>query len=277
MMRWLKILSLFIAVIICPDAVFAQDTPDTSYNTTSEVVEEQSSDENATTTTTPSYVEPVIPNTDQPTDKEWNDLVADKAFSYKDLQELPPKKREEEKKRQAEAGRKSLKEPWIIRILINFFEFLSSTTGLVIMGIIVAGVVVFIAYRLISGEGKLFARDARQMKKNDGEVNEEDLLGSNWETKFQEAIRTNDIRMAIRYSYMLVLQMLQTRELISYRQDKTNIEYLRELEQGELSTYFRQMMRQYEFTWYGNYLPTPAAFQNYIQTYDSLKIKLSNR
>ena len=91
----------------------------------------------------------------------------------------------------------------------------------------------------------------------------------------QEAIDDKDALLVIRYSFMQILQLMQQRELISYRNDKTNYEYYSELKDLQLRPSFRFLSRQYEYAWYGHYQLSPATYDEYMQTFNSLKNRLA--
>lgn len=211
---------------------------------------------------------PVVYNSQQPTGAQWHKIVNDKDFWYKDKTEYTPKP---PRKAPEKADLSWLE--WIV----GFFRFFTTVLGKIILLTLLVAIVGYVLYRIISGEGNgLFGKNSKKLAEPDeAHVSEEDLLTNNWENQLQKALDSGDQRLAIRYSYMLVLQMLQHRNLISYRQDKTNIEYYRELADGETKNTFRQMMRQYEYTWYGNYLPSAPAFDEYFGVFKYLKNKLN--
>ena len=103
------------------------------------------------------------------------------------------------------------------------------------------------------------------------EPGEEDLYGSNWEALLQKTMRNNDTRMSVRYYYMWLLQLLQESQLIQYRTDKTNHEYYMELKEDSCRQPFRQLSRQYEYAWYGNYPLSSDAFRDYINLFNNLR------
>ena len=110
--------------------------------------------------------------------------------------------------------------------------------------------------------------------KEDAPQEEEDITNTNWEALLQKASANNDLRLAVRYSYMWLLQLLQEHELIKYRGDKTNYEYYSELAGTNYKQSFKQLSRQYEYTWYGNFLPSDTAYQQYLSLFGNLKTQL---
>ena len=202
--------------------------------------------------------------TAEPLASHWDSLTRQPAFSYKDKKEYIVK------------PQKPKEDPFIIRLLLGIIGFFASTLGhLMLWGslLLIAG---FLIYRLVRGEGKrLFGNKGESFAEEETTViDEDDLEHSNWEERFTQALQSGDKRKAIRYSYMQLLQLLQHRDLIRYRQDKTNTAYYRELSGHEAAYPFRVLSRQYEYAWYGNYLPTQAAFDAYLQTFNTLKNKL---
>lgn len=257
-----KYIFLFLfAVASCIPAI-AQEADTTAYeaDTVAEGVTE------ASLPSTSTYEAPVDYNTQEPSDDQWKKVTTDKDFYYRDEVEYV---KPEPQKDHEPSG--------LLLAIARFFAFFATTAGHVILFIMLALFIGFIVYRIISGEGKgLFSRDSKKLvEEAPDEISEEDLLTNNWETRLQQAIQQNNQRLIIRYSYMLVLQLLQHRNMISYRQDKTNIEYFRELPEGDSQQAFRLVMRQYEYTWYGNYLPDAGAFDAYMETFKTLKAKLS--
>lgn len=207
-------------------------------------------------------------NTNHPSDATWDQLTTGKDFDYKDKVEFapPPEKN-------------SAEVPGWLKMVASILRFFTTTAGHVLLWSLLILIVGYIIYRIVSGEGKrLFSRSDKNRNTDTGTASADDyLLTDNWETKLQQALDNNDHRLAIRNSYMLILQLLQHQNQIRYRQDKTNMEYYRELTDPDTRQSFRQMMQQYEYTWYGNYLPAQQAFEAYLRTFNTLKNKLSRQ
>ncbi len=83
-------------------------------------------------------------------------------------------------------------------------------------------------------------------------------------------MQANEARLAIRYSYMLLLQLLQQKGQIQYRPDKTNYEYYHELNETYKKD-FRILTRQYEYAWYGNFEVAEDSYRRYMDTFNHLK------
>jgi len=69
---------------------------------------------------------------------------------------------------------------------------------------------------------------------------------------YEEAIRNEDYRSAIRMQFLYVMQILSLKELIVWKPEKTNRDYNREIDDIEIKNEFRQLASYFERIWYGN-------------------------
>ncbi len=199
---------------------------------------------------------------------DWHKLTGDKALNYKnDIEALqkPPVPQD----------------PGAFqKFITNIIRFFSGPIGTIIVWTLVIGIIAYIVYRVfLSSDSFLFSKKAKKLKNEEpASVEPEDISTTNWDALLRNAVNHNDLRLAVRYSYMWTLQMLQKKELISYRIDKTNFEYYRELsaakQHTELSKVFRQLSRQYEYTWYGHFDLSDARYNEYIDLFNHLKKQL---
>lgn len=192
---------------------------------------------------------------------EWNEISNDPEFHYRDSLEYKHDKKVE---------KKPLPNPFL-----RFFEWLASGTGQFVAWGLLILIVLYAVYRIIAGERSgIFGRKNKTMGTAENELVVEDINETNWEKQLQKAATEGDLRLALRDGYMLLLQMLQHNELIHYRNDKTNYEYYSELTDTPYKNPFRQISRQYEYTWYGNFPISQEAYDEYIQLLYSLKKQL---
>lgn len=68
-----------------------------------------------------------------------------------------------------------------------------------------------------------------------------------------DAERESQFNLATRYWYLKTLKNLKDVELIQYSPDKTNQEYVYELSDVPLRESFRELTRNYEYVWYGEF------------------------
>lgn len=67
------------------------------------------------------------------------------------------------------------------------------------------------------------------------------------------AVSEENYRLATRYQYVLLLQQLSNKELIVWEQQKTNEDYIQEVNTKNIHTEFEEITRFYDFVWYGNF------------------------
>jgi hypothetical protein len=200
-----------------------------------------------------------------PTEAQWQQLQHDDAFGYAGEKELKEKPKEKPAENNALAD-----------ALGAIAAFFASTMGLVILFTGLFLVVAYAVFRIFIGEKSfVFGKKKKQIAEDIPVQTEEELLDTDWEQRLRAAYEKADLRMAIRYAYMWLLQLMQERSLIAYRNDKTNNDYYHELAETQHKQAFRQLTRQYEFTWYGQYPVSNADYQAYMQLFDSIKTRLN--
>lgn len=201
-------------------------------------------------------------NSHTPTAAEWQSVTAGKDFNYRNDTEEGIQQKEPNNNPNIFA-----------KALDAIIRFLASTAGQYIIWTLVVVTVLYGVYRLVIGNGSfLFGKNSKKLSgTEEPESQEEELMGVNWESRLQQAIASGDFRLAVRYSYMYLLKMMQERQLIDYRNDKTNYEYAHELENTKYKQPFRKLTRQYEYAWYGQYPLSQASFTEYLNEFQDLK------
>jgi hypothetical protein len=193
---------------------------------------------------------------------EWNEITNDREFYYRDSVEYKPKP--------------------IVKRELSFFErfliWLGSGVGQVIAWGLLILVVGYAVYRIVIGErGGIFARKSKRESIDTAGGRDEDINETNWEQLLQKAAKDGDLRLAVRYSYMWLLQVLQHSQLIEYRNGKTNYEYYSELADSPYKAAFRQLSRQYEYTWYGGFAISQESYDEYIKQFYQLQKQLDRQ
>ena len=191
----------------------------------------------------------------------WQQLTNDKAFAYRHDVE----KAQQQKIEQDNAFLK------FINAIIRFF---TNGGGYILLWLLAAALLIWILYKVfISKDVFLFSRKQKVFAGEASATDTEDI-NSDWALLAQQASAGNDLRLAVRYNYMWLLQLLQKQELIQYRSDKTNFEYAAELAGTAYRQPFSKLSRQYEYTWYGHYVPSEEAYNQYTAMLYDLKTTL---
>lgn len=102
---------------------------------------------------------------------------------------------------------------------------------------------------------------SNQITAFDLEKIEAHLQETNVDSFLQQAIKNQNYPLAIRLFYLDILKKMAAKELIKWKKDKTNQEYIHELEQNELLVPFKKITRIFERVWYGNTLITASDFE----------------
>jgi hypothetical protein len=80
---------------------------------------------------------------------------------------------------------------------------------------------------------------------------EQSLLKSDIEKMLESALKMQDYKLACRCLYLDVLQRMMQQNMIVYRKDKTNMDYLREISGTQAMQAFRALTISFESVWYG--------------------------
>ena len=119
--------------------------------------------------------------------------------------------------------------------------------------IIIAGLVIFVIwlfYRMNPGARLLKSKEQPEVFYTE---EEEIIKSKNISELIQKALEAKNYRLAIRYYYLLVLKKLSKAEIIHYEFDKTNREYVSEIDSEEISNRFSTVTNIYDYIWYGNF------------------------
>jgi Domain of unknown function (DUF4129) len=89
-----------------------------------------------------------------------------------------------------------------------------------------------------------------------------------FDAKIAAAIQQQQYKEALRWLYLRSLQRLAAKNLIQWKRDKTNRDYLKELEQTPLYPDFKHLTYYFDYAHYGNMPVTAADFAVIQQAFD---------
>ncbi len=90
----------------------------------------------------------------------------------------------------------------------------------------------------------------------------------------KNAVLDKNYRLAIRYYYLLILQLLSEKELIDWQQQKTNDDYMAELSESGLLNEFGKATLLYDYVWYGEFEIDQERYKKAEVVFKSLKSSL---
>lgn len=114
--------------------------------------------------------------------------------------------------------------------------------------------VLFLIYILLNeGSGNWFHKNRNTSLKDHQTFNVETADPNDFKQLISKAESNNDYRLAIRYYYLLVLKSLSLKNIIEIEDDKTNVDYLNEIQNSTLNSAFSKILYVYNYTWYGEF------------------------
>lgn len=81
----------------------------------------------------------------------------------------------------------------------------------------------------------------------------ENIHTIDFDGELQKAIQTGNYRLAVRLLYLDCLKKLSDYQLIDWQPAKTNANYINELSNTPIKDEFRQLTKQFEYVWYGDF------------------------
>ena len=179
---------------------------------------------------------------------DWNKVMGEVDYS----ENLKKKKKKIEKEQEVDEEDSSFNWAW--------WDGLSNFVKIICI-VILVGVVSFIIYRLTLLEPNRSFKSDRSLEDRLEDA-EEELEESELERLLKEAIVHKEYKMAIRIYFLLMLQKLSDKNLISYKKEKTNFLYLLEMKSREEYSNFRKLTHVFEYSWYGEVELNESIFQN---------------
>ena len=135
------------------------------------------------------------------------------------------------------------------------FGFFQEYLGYII---ILAAVIIVI---LVLNKSKLsgFFYNRKEEKFSGFKEISEDINEIDFDTSISEAVARKDYRIAVRLYYLKTLKLLADKNLIDWKTNKTNNNYLKELKEIRLKKPFEEITSLFEWVWYGE-LPVEESF-----------------
>ena len=128
--------------------------------------------------------------------------------------------------------------------------------------VIIAGFAAFL-YIYLSGSsiGLFRKRNVKVTTAQEDDVLTEDIFAINYQKEIDKAAAQGNHRLAIRLLFLRLLKNMTERNIIRYKQDKTNLDYLLELQSTTYYQPFFRITRNYEYSWYGKFPVSEEAYK----------------
>jgi hypothetical protein len=121
----------------------------------------------------------------------------------------------------------------------------------------------------------IFAKRQKRIgnEKSETEITE-DIFSIDYNREIEKAIQAQDYRLAIRLMFLRLLRNLSHRNLIQYRQGRTNLEYLVQLFSTTYYNDFFRLTRDYEYAWYGKFDVSADAFKTIKNDFENFDLQI---
>lgn len=127
---------------------------------------------------------------------------------------------------------------------------------------------------LASLDIRLFRKPPRVIAESDGEPSLKDLFTINYKEELKKALSEGNYRLAVRLLYLQLLKEMAQRDVVKYKPELTNAQYVTQLYGTAYYKDFFHITRYFDYSWYGQF---PVDEKTYVQIkaeMDNLKNRL---
>lgn len=89
------------------------------------------------------------------------------------------------------------------------------------------------------------------------------------------ALTDQDYRLAIRYQFLITLQQLSKKDLITWNFEKTNSDYLSEIKIKSIQQGFNKVVYLYDYIWYGEQTINDINYKKYSKDFESINKQIN--
>ncbi len=158
---------------------------------------------------------------------------------------------------------------WLASVFNNIFNFTDSKVSIhfveVMLKIIAFLIVIFVIYlitkSILNKEGQWIFGKNSDKKIIDYSDIEKNIHIVDFKKLVQTTIQNGENRLCIRYYYLWVLKSMATKNIIEWDIEKTNSDYLYEINNQELKNSFSYLSYLYNYIWYGEFDLDEATFE----------------
>jgi len=119
---------------------------------------------------------------------------------------------------------------------------------------IIGGFVTFIIIFLANSNAGLFRRKNTAIQSDEEmELITDNIFEINYQKEIDKAVSNGNYNFAVRLMFLRVLRNLTDKKIIQYTPDRTNFDYLLQLQPTDYYKDFFKLTRNYEYSWYGHF------------------------
>ena len=145
-----------------------------------------------------------------------------------------------------------------------------NTQLFVIIMIIALGLIIFFLLRsnIVATRGPSAQAEGEQPES-------ENIFDINYRKELEKAIANKNYRLAVRLMFLRQLKILSEKNIIQYKQERTNFDYLMQMHSSSYYRDFFRLTRNYEYVWYGKFELQPETFNVIKSEFENFDSKLS--
>lgn len=134
--------------------------------------------------------------------------------------------------------------------------------------IIVLVVIYLIVKAILNKEGQwVFGKSTTKKIISHDDI-ERNLKYIDFEKLIKDTLKAGDNRLAIRYYYLWILKKMSEKSIIDWNPEKTNTDYLYEIQSESLKKDFGYVSYLYNYIWYGEFELDEASFENAKKSFE---------
>jgi len=172
------------------------------------------------------------------------------------------------------------------RLLYRFLNWISDATGIrfgyglfQVLKYLLIGMASYLVIRffLSTSLSGLAEKKIEEINSIDSTLVDADMSSVDLSKLIEQAEERKDFRLALRFNYLKLLRNLDDKQLIHWKAEKTNSDFIQELKPSRIKSEFIDITRLYEYVWYGEFeLSTIEEYQESKKAFDSLFNTLSS-
>jgi hypothetical protein len=129
---------------------------------------------------------------------------------------------------------------------------------------------------IMNKEGQwIFGKNSDKKMINYDEI-EKNIHLVDFEKLIQNSLQSGEKRLTIRFYYLWLLKKMSEKQIIIWDVEKTNSDYLYEIEDQSLKDEFAYLSYLYNYIWYGEFELDDEAFAKAQSTFEKSIKKLQN-
>lgn len=141
--------------------------------------------------------------------------------------------------------------------------------------IIIGGGLLLIFFLLASRNVNLFSKKKKTIEGAiDAEEENTDIFAIKYISEIDRAAMAGNYRLAIRLMFLRLLKAMAETNIIQYKHDRTNYDYLMQVSSTKHYNEFFRLTRNYEYAWYGKFPVSPEAYDIIKNDFDSFEAKV---